>query len=308
MEPRRLLAPQYTFVRRTTVVETVKSTATTIDNTAAAVTANTEEATKRSIVDTREHRVLCTPTHPLPFVSGPAIGPAAIKMAITTNTGKRGTNSVTLYHHNPNDNIHWELSDYTVVANITTQEELAAVTILLTRVNPAVICMGMFFLFRGNVQPRYEDPCNTQGGCFKYKINHNDLPRIWERMTYAFAMGCMVVSAKYLTQKHQEAQNNRKSRMGGATETMDDYDETTSTNAQELVALLESQIQNAQSLSQQIMGISTSPKRGFSIVNIWVSTCNQLDSRFINKHNTGLNKSACADECLFEAHKKKYKM
>ena len=30
----------------------------------------------------------------------------------------------------------------------------------------------MFFLMKGDIQPRWEDPQNRRGGCFSYKINH----------------------------------------------------------------------------------------------------------------------------------------
>ena len=54
----------------------------------------------------------------------------------------------------------------------------------------------MFFLMKGDIQPRWEDPQNRRGGCFSYKINHVNTISIWKKLTYLL-LGCTIAKDIY---------------------------------------------------------------------------------------------------------------
>lgn len=128
----------------------------------------------------------------------------------------------TLYFHDPYD-IEWDNPSYKLIGNISTIEDFCRYFAAFKQ----LFYKGMFFLMRADIMPRWEDELNTNGGCFSFKVMHNDLEDKW------FSI-CASALSEHL-----------------------------GTDAK---------------MSENINGISISPKKFFYIVRIWIK-----DKRFAKR-------------------------
>lgn len=127
-------------------------------------------------------------------------------------------NNWTLWGHLPH-NPDWKMTGYIRIATFSTIEETIAVTECLT---PAFVENCMLFLMKNDIEPRWEDKQNADGGYFSFVVPGKNVYKSWKEFVY---------------------------RLVG---------ETLTKNA---------------AFSKCITGITISPKKNFSIVKIWTTTC-----------------------------------
>lgn len=82
-----------------------------------------------------------------------------------------------LHFHDP-DNNEWTKSSYKLITNVSTPDEWAHTDLAFKDMWQK----GMFFLMREYIQPLWEDPNNTNGGCFSYKVNKPDATEYWYKL------------------------------------------------------------------------------------------------------------------------------
>lgn len=79
-----------------------------------------------------------------------------------------------LHFHDP-DNNEWTKSSYKLVTTISTPGDWVQTDIAFKDMWQK----GMFFLMREHIAPLWEDPCNTNGGCFSFKVNKPNAIDYW---------------------------------------------------------------------------------------------------------------------------------
>ena len=79
-----------------------------------------------------------------------------------------------LHFHDP-DNNEWTKCSYKFVTTVTTPEEWVQTDLSFKDLWQK----GMFFVMREHIQPLWEDPANTNGGCFSFKVNKPDAMEYW---------------------------------------------------------------------------------------------------------------------------------
>ena len=86
----------------------------------------------------------------------------------------------TLWAHLPHDT-DWTLKSYKQIFDFDTVEQ----AITLTETLPEKLIKNcMLFIMRNGIQPTWEDPKNSAGGCFSYKINNKVVKEAWSALTY----------------------------------------------------------------------------------------------------------------------------
>ena len=80
-----------------------------------------------------------------------------------------------LYFHDNSSN--WDNSSFKQVTIINSVEDFCKIYKLLNNENYWL--KGMFFIFRENIMPRWEDENNINGGCFSYKISTPEANDKW---------------------------------------------------------------------------------------------------------------------------------
>lgn len=84
-----------------------------------------------------------------------------------------------MYYHSPEDK-DWSSKSYTKVMTLSTLEDFCA---LQSALPDFCLHYGMFFLMRNGIMPTWEDPKNTNGGCWSYKVPLSKVSNIWRDMT-----------------------------------------------------------------------------------------------------------------------------
>lgn len=131
-----------------------------------------------------------------------------------------------LHFHDP-DNNEWTKSSYKQITTITTVQEWIQTDLAFKELWQK----GMFFIMREHILPLWEDPNNTNGGCFSFKVNKPEATNYWF----------------------------------------------------EIVAkLLGNTLGKNEKVSDNICGVSISPKRNYCIIRIWI--CNH-DYNTISNYN-----------------------
>jgi translation initiation factor 4E len=92
-----------------------------------------------------------------------------------------------LWYHNPNDS-GWELKNYTKLVDIKTAEEYWYYTGLI---NDKIVCFGMLFLMKNDVNPLWEDEANIGGGYISIKLPRDKTIEKWGLITNYFVSGNM---------------------------------------------------------------------------------------------------------------------
>lgn len=88
-----------------------------------------------------------------------------------------------MYAHMPHDT-DWSLDSYKPILRINYMEELIA---LIQTLPEIMVKNCMLFFMRDGVKPIWEDPRNSKGGCFSYKVHNKDVYRGWKNLCYALA-------------------------------------------------------------------------------------------------------------------------
>jgi len=91
------------------------------------------------------------------------------------------------WYHNPNDS-GWELENYTKLTDIRTAEEYWYYTGLIS---DKIICFGMLFLMKNDINPLWEDKANINGGYISIKLPRDKTLEKWGLLTNCFASGNM---------------------------------------------------------------------------------------------------------------------
>ena len=85
-----------------------------------------------------------------------------------------------LWAHLPHDT-DWSLKSYIKIFEISTMEEV----ISLYNSVPALMTKNcMLFLMRKGINPTWEDPRNSKGGCFSFKVSNKNVPYVWRDLSY----------------------------------------------------------------------------------------------------------------------------
>jgi len=96
------------------------------------------------------------------------------------STYHRLSDKWTLWAHLPHDT-DWSLKSYKRILDFDTVEH----AITLTETLPDKLIKNcMLFIMRNGIQPTWEDPMNSAGGCFSYKISNKVVKEAWTSLTY----------------------------------------------------------------------------------------------------------------------------
>jgi hypothetical protein len=88
-----------------------------------------------------------------------------------------------MYAHMPHDT-DWTIDSYKQILQINYIEELIA---LIQTLPEIMVKNCMLFFMRDTIKPIWEDPRNSKGGCFSYKVHNKDVYRGWKNLCYSIA-------------------------------------------------------------------------------------------------------------------------
>lgn len=97
-----------------------------------------------------------------------------------------------LYAHLPHDT-DWSIESYKRIASMNSIEQVIAISESLP---DKMIVNCMLFLMRSHIKPMWEDSNNKSGGCFSYKINNNDVIKVWQKLSYSLVGESLIVNKK----------------------------------------------------------------------------------------------------------------
>jgi len=93
-----------------------------------------------------------------------------------------------LYHHLPS-NKDWTLSGYEIVMKeIDCLEKIISLNDIIPE---DVIKYSMWFVMKTGVSPLWEDPKNSSGGNFSYKVVNKNVYDVWKNMFYLLCGGSL---------------------------------------------------------------------------------------------------------------------
>jgi hypothetical protein len=78
------------------------------------------------------------------------------------------------------------VSDYIQIATVDTVEDVVGV---LAAIPNDVLENTLWYTMRSHIMPLYEDPQNTNGGFFSYKVNCKDVRNVWNYLNYCLVCG-----------------------------------------------------------------------------------------------------------------------
>ena len=100
----------------------------------------------------------------------------------------------TLWAHLPHD-IDWSLKSYKKIYDITTIEEMIAIT---ETVPDVLVKNCMLFIMKDGITPLWEDNHNKNGGCFSYKISNKYVYEVWRDLTYALVGNVISLNEQFV--------------------------------------------------------------------------------------------------------------
>ena len=65
--------------------------------------------------------------------------------------------------------------------------QISTVENMISLINsvPALMVKNcMLFLMREGINPTWEDPKNSEGGCFSFKVSNKNVPSVWKSLSY----------------------------------------------------------------------------------------------------------------------------
>ena len=86
-----------------------------------------------------------------------------------------------LWAHLPHDT-DWSLKSYINIMEISNLQQMIS---LYNSVPEKMTKNCMLFLMRKDINPTWEDPKNTKGGCFSFKILNKNVISIWKDLCYS---------------------------------------------------------------------------------------------------------------------------
>jgi translation initiation factor 4E len=147
-----------------------------------------------------------------------------------------------MYFHLQNTD-DWTFQSYYAIPEVVSLE---AGVLLQDEINFELIKRTIMFVMKKGIKPMWEDPANSKGGGFSFKVHNKLVETVWRKLFYR---------------------------------------------------LLGNTLGTSSLISNQINGISLSPKKSFCIIKIWMKTCQHINPNVFNDIEY-LDKSGC----LFKKH------
>ena len=85
-----------------------------------------------------------------------------------------------LWAHLPHDT-DWSLASYIKIMEVVTLENVIS---LMNSVPALMVKNCMLFFMRKGINPTWEDPKNSEGGCFSFKVSNKNVPNVWKHLSY----------------------------------------------------------------------------------------------------------------------------
>ena len=82
------------------------------------------------------------------------------------------------------------------VTNVLHMNSVEQVIAVSESLPDKMIVNCMLFLMRSHIKPMWEDENNRSGGCFSYKINNNDVIKIWQKLSYSLVGETLIIDKK----------------------------------------------------------------------------------------------------------------
>lgn len=96
--------------------------------------------------------------------------------------------------HLPHDT-DWSLKSYIKICELYSVENVLS---LIEHVPEKMIQNCMLFVMRKNINPTWEDPMNSKGGCFSFKITNKHIYKIWNQVLCALTGETISNDTKFL--------------------------------------------------------------------------------------------------------------
>lgn len=93
-------------------------------------------------------------------------------------------NTFTLWCHYEKDN--WNLDGYKKIYTITDAKSFWK--LYNNWENIGGLLSKQYFLMKGDITPRWEDPMNKDGGCWSIKLGFSEYKEIWEMLSILFVV------------------------------------------------------------------------------------------------------------------------
>jgi hypothetical protein len=104
-------------------------------------------------------------------------------------------NSWRLWAHLPLDG-DWSINSYKNIYTFNTVEETI---VLFESIPEKMIKNCMLFLMRDGIHPIWEDPKNSSGGCFSYKISNKTVVSSWRHLVYSLVGETLTHDNKHMS-------------------------------------------------------------------------------------------------------------
>jgi translation initiation factor 4E len=85
-----------------------------------------------------------------------------------------------LWAHLPHDT-DWSIKSYKKIMTVKTIEEMVA---LYSAIPEKLVKNCMLFVMRDGIKPMWEDPLNSKGGCFSFKVTNKAVSQVWYQLSY----------------------------------------------------------------------------------------------------------------------------
>ena len=102
---------------------------------------------------------------------------------MTTTVVKKLNKSWVLWVHRVNDS-DWSIDSYERITEIDSIEKFWLIYNNWEKLLPK-LDMGIFFLMREGVFPKWEDSMNINGGCWSIRVSRADIQNTWSELTMA---------------------------------------------------------------------------------------------------------------------------
>ena len=99
----------------------------------------------------------------------------------------------TIWAHLPHEQ-DWSMASYTPIMRVTTACELWGLIQLLPQ---ALMTDMMLFLMKDDTKPIWEDPVNSQGGYFSYKVMNKNVGEAWKSLMLRVGGGTLSDDAEF---------------------------------------------------------------------------------------------------------------
>jgi hypothetical protein len=90
----------------------------------------------------------------------------------------------------------WSIKSYSKICTLNSVEDTVTI---VNAIPEALIKNGMLFIMKDGVTPRWEDPLNTNGGCFSYKISNIEVVSVWNNLCYSLVGETLLSSNNNIT-------------------------------------------------------------------------------------------------------------